>query len=87
MRGANSCGIWPDRTREELQPWVLVLAAIIPLIVLFQAFESYYAHRIPFDFHDDIRRSLVDAFERLALAFFCAAAAAQSPLPRLWTSS
>lgn len=57
-------------TGGELLPWIIVLAVLVPLITLFQALEDYYAHKMSFHSHDDIRQSLFDAFERLAPAFF-----------------
>lgn len=81
-------------TTAQLQPWVVALAVIVPFIVLFQSLESYYAHKMSFDSHDDIRRSLFDAFERLAPAFFVrrhsgdvtAAATSDLELIELYTS-
>lgn len=57
-------------TGGTLLPWIIVLAVLVPLITLFQALEDYYAHKMSFHSHDDIRQSLFDAFERLAPAFF-----------------
>ncbi|MGH3914183.1 MAG: ABC transporter transmembrane domain-containing protein [Pseudonocardiaceae bacterium] len=54
----------------QLVPWLIGLGAIAPLIIALSAVSSYVAHKMSFDSHDDIRRALFDAFERLAPAYF-----------------
>lgn len=54
----------------DLVSGVVALAACVPLIVLFQGLETYWAHRMSFWSHDQIRTSLFDAFDRLAPAYF-----------------
>jgi ABC-type multidrug transport system fused ATPase/permease subunit len=83
-----------DVTVAEQLPWVALLAVIVPLVVLFEMLESYYAHKMSFYSHDDIRQNLYDAFERLAPAYFvrrrsgdvAAAATADVELIELYTS-
>lgn len=57
-------------TTSELTPYLIALAAVVPLFALLPAAESYYAHKMSFLSHDDIRRRLFDAFDRLAPAYF-----------------
>ncbi len=81
-------------TVEAQLPWVVVLAVIVPLIVLFKILEWFYGHKMSFYSHDVIRQDLFDAFERLAPAYFvrrrsgdvAAAATSDVELIELYTS-
>jgi len=81
-------------TTAALIPGVVALAVAVPMVVAFQTLESYYAHKMSFWSHDTIRRSLFDAFDRLAPAYFlrrrsgdvAAAATTDVELLELYTS-
>lgn len=79
---------------DELTPYLLSIVALVPLFAALPAAQEYYAHKMSFLSHDDIRRKLFDAFERLAPAYFvrrrsgdvAAAATADVELIELYTS-
>jgi ABC-type multidrug transport system fused ATPase/permease subunit len=81
-------------TADELVAYLLSLVALVPLFAALPAAQDYYAHKMAFLCHDDIRRKLFDAFERLAPAYFvrrrsgdvAAAATADVELIELYTS-
>lgn len=79
---------------DEIVPYLVALAAVVPLLAALPAAQDYYAHKMSFLSHDDIRHRLFDAFERLAPAYFvhrrsgdvAAAATADVELIELYTS-